>query len=137
MWLADSQGCDEARLRLDHAGESVGPVDDAVMIPVVEPWTELVSRNSATFLAFCGFLPIQKSRIVSEGAGSRIEAVVLDTGEEAFATLTRFASEAAIPAASLTAIGAFERATVGWFDFATKIIRRPNYSVFRSYGITR
>jgi hypothetical protein len=38
MWLADSQGCDEARLRLDHAGAGVGPVDDTAQILVAEFW---------------------------------------------------------------------------------------------------
>src|SRR6185436_14988435 len=36
----------------------------------------------------------------------------------------RFANESAISAASLTAIGAFERATVGWFDIASKSYRK-------------
>jgi uncharacterized protein len=65
-----------------------------------------------------------KSRVVSENGGSRMDVVVLDTGEEAFAMLTRFANETAISAASLTAIGAFERATVGWFDFSTRKYKR-------------
>jgi predicted DNA-binding protein with PD1-like motif len=53
-----------------------------------------------------------------------VEVVVLDSGEEAFATLTRFANERAVSAASLTAIGAFEKAVVGWFDFATRTYRK-------------
>jgi len=65
-----------------------------------------------------------RSKIVSDSAGSRIEVVVLDAGEEAFATLSRFAGEAAISAASLTAIGAFEKATIGWFDFTTKTYKK-------------
>jgi predicted DNA-binding protein with PD1-like motif len=65
-----------------------------------------------------------KSKVVAESAGSRVEVVVLDSGEEAFATLTRFANERAVSAASLTAIGAFEKAVVGWFDFATKTYRK-------------
>ena len=52
------------------------------------------------------------------------DVVVLDSGEEAFAALTRFADERGLSAASLTAIGAFERATVGWFDFATKTYKK-------------
>lgn len=50
----------------------------------------------------------------------RIRVVVLDDGEEAFSTLQDFARDTGILAASLTAIGAFERATVGWFDFASR-----------------
>jgi hypothetical protein len=65
-----------------------------------------------------------KSKIVSAEAGSRTTIVVLDSGEEAFATLTRFTNEAGISGASLTAIGAFESAVVGWFDFATKSYKK-------------
>ena len=45
-------------------------------------------------------------------------------GEEAFAALTLFANETGISGASLTAIGAFENAVVGWFDFATKSYKK-------------
>jgi|SRR5882724_5214782 len=65
-----------------------------------------------------------KSRIVSKAAAPQTRIVVLDSGEEAFSALTRFANEAGITAASLTAIGAFEKATVGWFDFAAKRYRK-------------
>ena len=58
-----------------------------------------------------------KSTKVAGDAGSETHVVILDSGEEAFATLTKFANETALTAASLTAIGAFEKASVGWFDF--------------------
>lgn len=58
-------------------------------------------------------------RIASE-ATSDVLIVVLDDGEEAFSTLLAFARKENISAASLTAIGAFARATVGWFDFTSK-----------------
>ena len=64
-----------------------------------------------------------KSRFVS-GAPARQHVVVLDAGEEAFATLTKFANDEGLSAASLTAIGAFERATIGWFDLAAKSYRK-------------
>ena len=50
--------------------------------------------------------------------------VILETGEEAFAALTKFANDGGITAASLTAIGAFEKATVGWFDFEKKTYKK-------------
>lgn len=50
--------------------------------------------------------------------------VVLDPGEEAIAQLSAFARERALSAAQVTAVGAFERATVGWFDRAAKTYRR-------------
>jgi len=65
-----------------------------------------------------------KKKLVAAEDAPRIHVVVLDSGEEAFATLARFAAEAGISAASLTAIGAFERATVGWFDIASKSYRK-------------
>src|ERR1700755_109097 len=65
-----------------------------------------------------------KSKVVSNQAGSRTMSVVLETGEEAFATLVLFANAAGISGASLTAIGAFENAVVGWFDVASKNYRK-------------
>jgi predicted DNA-binding protein with PD1-like motif len=64
-----------------------------------------------------------KSRLVS-GHTNLVHVVILDSGEEAFAALTKFANDEKLSAASLTAIGAFERATVGWFDLASKSYRK-------------
>ena len=60
-----------------------------------------------------------QSRLVSR-TPAKVHVVILSGGEEAFAALTKFANEEKLPAASLTAIGAFERVTVGWFDLARK-----------------
>ncbi|MCC8939406.1 DNA-binding protein [Bradyrhizobium sp. Arg68] len=65
-----------------------------------------------------------KTRQVSDAPGAQVHVVVLDSGEEAFAALTKFANDEKLSAASLTAIGAFARATVGWFDFASKTYRK-------------
>lgn len=46
--------------------------------------------------------------------------LVLEDGEEAFTAITRFAQDHAIAGASLTAIGAFRSATLGFFDFSSK-----------------
>jgi predicted DNA-binding protein with PD1-like motif len=51
-------------------------------------------------------------------------AVVLDSGDEAVALLGKFVQERQIEAASLSAIGAFERAVVGYFDWARKDYKR-------------
>jgi predicted DNA-binding protein with PD1-like motif len=61
-----------------------------------------------------------KSKVVWAQAGERVIVLVLDPGEEAFEAITRFVVAEDIGAASLTAIGAFERAKVGWFNFDTK-----------------
>src|SRR4051812_30870709 len=65
-----------------------------------------------------------KSQLVNEIGGQRTFVVVLDSGEEAFAALTAFAIDRKVASASLTAIGAFERATVGWFDPKAKTYRK-------------
>jgi predicted DNA-binding protein with PD1-like motif len=65
-----------------------------------------------------------KSKLVSDEPTSKVHVVILESGEEAFATLTRFANDAGISAASLTAIGAFEKAIVGWFDFTTRSYKK-------------
>ncbi|NLS17655.1 DNA-binding protein [Rhizobium sp. P40RR-XXII] len=56
--------------------------------------------------------------------GQKTYIVVLDTNEEAFSTLRAFAADQHLTAASITAIGAFKTATVGWFDFANRNHRK-------------
>lgn len=65
-----------------------------------------------------------KSTLLNEGENARTFAVVLDAGDEAFKAITDFATKQNVTAAAVTAIGAFERATVGWFDLATKSYRK-------------
>ncbi len=64
-----------------------------------------------------------KSKLVASAPGKRTFVVVLDPGDEAVAAITRFARDKDISGASLTALGAFERATVGWFDLAARVYR--------------
>jgi predicted DNA-binding protein with PD1-like motif len=65
-----------------------------------------------------------KSAKLAGDAAFETRVVILDSGEEAFAALTRFANDAKLTAASLTAIGAFERETIGWFDFEKKTYKK-------------
>jgi len=50
--------------------------------------------------------------------------VVCDPGDEAVAAPTQFARAERLEASQITAVGAFERATAGWFDRAAKQYRR-------------
>lgn len=61
-----------------------------------------------------------KSKLVWEKACERISVLVLDSGEEAVAAITCFAQREGWRFASLTVIGAFQIALVGWFDFDAK-----------------
>jgi hypothetical protein len=65
-----------------------------------------------------------KSTKVAGDVGLETRVAVLDSGEEAVAALTKFANDAQLTTASLTAIGAFEKATVGWFDFEKKTYKK-------------
>jgi predicted DNA-binding protein with PD1-like motif len=64
-----------------------------------------------------------QSRLVT-ASPAHVHVIILDSGEEAFAALTEFANEEKLSAASLTAIGAFERATIGWFDLVSRNYRK-------------
>jgi uncharacterized protein len=60
-----------------------------------------------------------KSKVVVDER-ERTFVLILDQAEEAFQTLSKFADRERITGASVTAIGAFEHAKVGWFDFSAK-----------------
>jgi uncharacterized protein len=60
-----------------------------------------------------------RSKVLSTAGDQRTLILVLDAGEDPIAALRSFARTERITGASFQAIGAFERATIGWFDFAT------------------
>jgi predicted DNA-binding protein with PD1-like motif len=60
-----------------------------------------------------------KHKILS-AQGERTIALIFDTGDEPVSLLTRFAEEHSITAARFSAIGAFSRAVLGYFDFGRK-----------------
>lgn len=64
-----------------------------------------------------------RAKVLNEGP-ERTLALVLDRGDEVMATLQRFAAEHNLTAARLTAIGAFESATLGYFDWERKAYER-------------
>jgi uncharacterized protein len=63
-----------------------------------------------------------KSKIV-EDADVVTYVVVCDPGDEAVSALEQFARAERLEASQVTAVGGFERATVGWFDRAAKEFR--------------
>lgn len=64
-----------------------------------------------------------KAKLVAGGT-TVTYVVVFDEGEEAFSALTDWAASEQLSTAQVTAVGAFERATVGWFDRAAREYRR-------------
>lgn len=77
-----------------------------------------------TTSSFADIHAVARSKLVSQAAGQRTFVLVLEPGDEAFSMITAFASKGRLSGASLTAIGAFASATVGWFDLGAKAYRR-------------
>ena len=64
-----------------------------------------------------------KVSLLDEHDGLRTFAVVLGTGDEAMKSLTAFAAEHRLGASHFTAIGAFSKAVVAYFDWTSKQYR--------------
>ena len=60
-----------------------------------------------------------KTKLLAEGA-QKTYAVVFDAGDEVIQELTQFAKDEGLDAAHFTALGAFARATLGYFDLETQ-----------------
>ncbi|PYK79655.1 MAG: DUF296 domain-containing protein [Verrucomicrobia bacterium] len=67
-----------------------------------------------------GKAPGMKVRLLAENRGVKSYAIVLAKGDEVMSGLTDFAKQNKVTSASFTAIGAFSRATVAWFDDSRK-----------------
>ncbi|WP_369275025.1 PPC domain-containing DNA-binding protein [Streptomyces sp. R11] len=59
-----------------------------------------------------------------EASPASVHVLVPAPGEDALAEITGFAREQGLGASQVTAVGAFSRAVVGWFDRAAKDYRR-------------
>jgi predicted DNA-binding protein with PD1-like motif len=57
-----------------------------------------------------------QSKLLQEAEGRKTFVVVFDKGDEVKEGLTRFAREQGLGASQVSAIGAFESATLGYFD---------------------
>ena len=64
-----------------------------------------------------------KSVLLAERDGLRTFVVVMRTGDDVLKTLTAFAAEHRLRAGQFTAIGAFSRAVVAYFDWTSKAYR--------------
>lgn len=60
------------------------------------------------------------SRLISTDDDRRTFCLVLDTGDEAIETLTTFAGENNLTGSHFTAIGAFQYATLAYFDWESR-----------------
>ena len=67
------------------------------------------------------------SRLLNDASGLRTFAVVFSTGDEAVSGLKRFADENRVSGAQVTALGAFSKVTVAFFDWQQKDYRRIQF----------
>jgi predicted DNA-binding protein with PD1-like motif len=65
-----------------------------------------------------------QAKLLHEAHGQRTFAVVLQSGDEALGCLKAFADREGVTSAQLSAVGAFESAVLGYFDWETKAYRR-------------
>jgi predicted DNA-binding protein with PD1-like motif len=65
-----------------------------------------------------------RSRLIHSEDGEKTFILVFDKGDEVVEGLTNFAKDGGLGAASLTAVGAFGDATLGYFDWDRKEYRR-------------
>lgn len=63
------------------------------------------------------------TKLLDDQNGLKTYALVLETGEDAMDCLARFAAEESIEGAKLSAIGAFRRAVIAYFDWEAKEYR--------------
>jgi predicted DNA-binding protein with PD1-like motif len=68
-----------------------------------------------------------KFKLMHDGR-QRTYVVILEPGEEVIKTLTNFAQANFLYACQFTAIGAFRKATLGFFDFSKKDYKRIEVS---------
>lgn len=65
-----------------------------------------------------------QTRLLNDVEGLRTFVLVLETGDEAVGCIARFAEQERLSAAQLTAIGAFRRAVIAYFDWEVKAYQR-------------
>lgn len=89
-------------------------------IALSDPFTWNLERRPV--IAVCDQITrksLMKSKSINDGV-ERTFILILDQGEEAFKAITDFAEREKITGASVSAIGAFSTAKVGWFDLTAK-----------------
>jgi len=71
-----------------------------------------------------GKAPKMQVQLLTEGEPTKQYAVIFYQGDEAFSGLLEFAEKYHVTSAHFTAIGALNRATLGWFDPQRKMYKK-------------
>jgi predicted DNA-binding protein with PD1-like motif len=67
-----------------------------------------------------------QSKLIHDADGAQTYAVILEIGDEVMSCLETFAAQKGLNAASFKAIGAFEKATLAFFDWQEKSYLKIN-----------
>jgi uncharacterized protein len=78
--------------------------------------------------ALKGNAPKMQVQLLSPGEPTKQYAVIFYQGDEAFSGLGEFAEKYQVTSAHFTAIGALNRATLGWFDSQRKMYKKNHIS---------
>src|SRR5437868_1257155 len=65
-----------------------------------------------------------KSKLLHDSEGQKTFALIFDTGDEVMSNLKAFARNSRLGGSRFTAIGAFQNAVLGYFDWTTKDYKR-------------
>jgi predicted DNA-binding protein with PD1-like motif len=68
--------------------------------------------------------PQMKAKLIHENEGERTFALIFNAGNEVMAGLREFARQNQLGAARFTVVGAFQEATLGYFDWQSKDYRK-------------
>jgi predicted DNA-binding protein with PD1-like motif len=63
---------------------------------------------------------MMQSKVLNDDHGKQTIALIFETGDEMMSALHNFASEKRLAGSQFTAIGAFQRVTLGYFDLEKK-----------------
>src|SRR5205814_189275 len=77
-------------------------------------------RSGGSLHALAPMVEPMKTALLDRRDGLRTFVVVCETGDEVMKVLTAFASEQGLGGSRFTAIGAFSRAVVAYFDWSSK-----------------
>ncbi len=61
-----------------------------------------------------------RSKLLQESEGQKTYALIFETGDEVMSNLKAFAQDHRLGGSHFTALGAFQDATLGYFDWAKK-----------------
>src|SRR5258705_3121572 len=100
-----------------------------IFMPRVQATVGSAAQESASYVAPSEAVPRGKAprmqvQLLNDGEPTKQYAVIFYEGDEAFSGLLEFAAKYHVTSAHFTAIGAVNRALLGWFDPQRKMYKK-------------